>query len=109
MTAEPRYVITPQPSGEFRVQDCIAEHAVAIYTPSPEYPGIPTAQQLAEHLAERLNHLDKQEHQRHAYVAAVQPWLNQLSVSDLEDFARALQKSGPSATFRDICYTQFRD
>lgn len=108
MTAEPRYAIVPQPSGELHVQDRIAEHAVAICPPSPEYPGIPTAQQLAEHLVERLNHLDKLE-QRQAYVAAVQPWLNQLSVSDLEDFARALQKSGPGATFRDVCYTQFRD
>lgn len=109
MTAEPRYVITQHPSGELNVLDRIAEHAVAIYPPSPEYPGIPTAEQLAEHLVERLNQLDKLEQQRQAYVAAVQPWLNQLSVSDLEDFARALQKSGPSATFRDVCYTQFRD
>lgn len=109
MTAEPRYVITPQPSGELHVHDRMAEHAVAIYPPSPEYPGIPTAQQLAEHLAERLNHLDALEQQRQAYVAGVQPWLNQLSMSDLEDLARALQSSGPNATFRDVCYTQFRD
>lgn len=103
MTAEPRYVIVPQPSGEFHVHDRIAEHIVASYPPTEIYPGIPTAQQLAEHLVERLNHFDQLEQQRQAHVAFITDWLNTLGLSDLDNLKDSIEKCKETPTAWDVC------